>query len=406
MKALFLTNEYPPQIYGGAGVHVEYLTRELSRLMDVDVRSFGGDAGKNEHLTARGFAGHPERFSGAPKQLQGMFTTLERCLDFVGTGLDSDIVHCHTWYTHMAGIWAKLNYHIPLVLTTHSLEPLRPWKREQLGHGYDFSCWVEKTALEMADAIIAVSQGTKADVLQHFKVSPDKIRIIHNGIDTEEFCKKSEKNLIERFGIDFGRPYLLFVGRITRQKGIIHLVNAIPELDPSLQVVLCAGAPDTPEIAEEMRVSVERVSAKRPGVTWIREMVDKPTLIQLYSHAAMFCCPSIYEPFGIINLEAMACEVPVVGSAVGGIPEVVVENETGLLVQLDQLKQSPFEPVSPAAFSQDLATAVNRLAKDPALSRKMGKAGRARVESMFSWRSIAAQTRDLYASLLQEWKKK
>ena len=406
MKALFLTNEFPPQIYGGAGVHVEYLTRELSRLIDVDVRSFGGDAGGNAHLTAKGFPAHPERFSGAPKQLQSVFTTMERCLDFVGTGIDSDIVHCHTWYTHMAGIWAKLNYHIPLVLTTHSLEPLRPWKREQLGHGYDFSCWVERTALEMADAIIAVSQGTKADVLQHVQVSPDRIKIIHNGIDTEEFHKKSESRLIERFGIDLSRPYLLFVGRITRQKGIIHLVNAIPEIDPTLQVVLCAGAPDTPEIAEEMALSVDRVSATRPGVIWIREMVDKPTLIQLYSHAEMFCCPSIYEPFGIINLEAMACEVPVVGSAVGGIPEVVVDEETGVLVKLEQLKQSPFEPVSPPAFSSDLARAINRLAKDPDLCRKMGKAGRSRVEAMFSWHAIAAQTRDLYASLLQEWKKK
>ncbi|MFZ2958669.1 MAG: glycogen synthase [Candidatus Ozemobacteraceae bacterium] len=404
MKALFLTNEYPPEIYGGAGVHVEYLSRELSRLMDVEVRSFGGDAGGSDHLVATGFPARDEMFLRAPQQLKGIFTTLDRCLSFVGAEIDAQVVHCHTWYTHMAGIWAKLNYHIPLVLTTHSLEPLRPWKREQLGHGYDFSCWVEKTAIEMADAIIAVSKDTKGDVLKHFSVNPDKIKIIHNGIDTEEFHKVSSTDCIERFGFDPKKPYLLFVGRITRQKGIIHLVNALPKINKNLQIVLCAGAPDTPQIAAEMKESVERVSAIRPGVTWIREMVDKKTLIQLYSHAALFCCPSIYEPFGIINLEAMAGEIPVVGSTVGGIPEVVVDNETGILVPLQQMQTSPFEPTDPAKFSSDLADAVNRLAGDEALCRKMGKKGRERVENHFSWRAIAEQTRDLYQELVKEWK--
>ncbi|MBF0500344.1 MAG: glycogen synthase [Candidatus Riflebacteria bacterium] len=406
MKALFLTNEYPPYTYGGAGVHVEYLTRELSRLMDVEVRSFGGDAGGNEHLTARGFPAREDDFKTAPKSLQGVFATLDRCLSFAGIGIDAQVVHCHTWYTHMAGIWARLNYHIPLVLTTHSLEPLRPWKREQLGHGYDFSSWVEKTAIEMADAIVAVSKDTKSDILKYFSVDPEKIKIIHNGIDTDEFHKKTESDCIGRFGFDPDKPYLLFVGRITRQKGIIHLVNALPKVDAGLQIVLCAGAPDTPEIAAEMKEDIERVSAIRPGITWIREMVDRKTLIQLYSHAALFCCPSIYEPFGIINLEAMACSVPVIGSAVGGIPEVVTDNETGLLVPLQQMKTTPFEPVDPSKFSDDLAAAINRLACNSGLRESMGKKGRERVEAHFSWRAIAEQTRDLYQSLLKEWDKK
>ncbi|MBF0546292.1 MAG: glycogen synthase [Candidatus Riflebacteria bacterium] len=402
MKVLFLTNEYPPQIYGGAGVHVEYLSKELSRLMDVEVRSFGGDAGGNEHLIARGFKSDEKRFLGAPKNLRGIFTTMERCLDFVGVGLDAHVVHCHTWYTHMAGIWAKLNYGIPMVLTTHSLEPLRPWKKEQLGNGYDFSCWVEKTAIEMADAIVAVSNGTKNDVLKHFNVSENRVKIIYNGIDVDEFKKTSNRDLISRFGIDFTKPYLLFVGRITRQKGIIHLVRAISKINKDFQIVLCAGAPDTPEIGNEMKENVERVSASRKGIIWIPEMVNKATLIQLYSNASIFCCPSIYEPFGIINLEAMACEVPVVASCVGGIPEVVENEKTGLLVNLDQLNVAPFEPVDPQKFSSDLADSINKVTADPKLACEMGKKGRERVEKIFSWKSIASQTKILYENLLRK----
>ncbi|NLI77487.1 MAG: glycogen synthase [Candidatus Riflebacteria bacterium] len=402
MKVLYLTNEYPPQVYGGAGVHIEFLSQEMARLIDVEVRCYGDQDSHEGRLRVKGFQPR-EVYAHAPKELRGVWTTLDRDLGFVGAGVDAQLVHCHTWYTHMAGIWAKLNYGIPLVLTTHSLEPLRPWKREQLGGGYDFSCWVERTALEMADGIVAVSRETKADVLNHFRVPAEKIRIIHNGIDVDTFKKTPDRGLLSRFGLN-DQPYVLFVGRITRQKGIIHLVNAIPRIDPSVQVVLCAGAPDTPEIAREMQEGVDRVSAERGNVVWIREMVDRATLIQLYSHAGVFCCPSIYEPFGIINLEAMACEVPVVASAVGGIPEVVVPGETGLLVKLEQMKASPFEALDPARYAADLATAINELVHDPARRQAMGREGRKRVEDHFSWKSIAAQTLAYYQELTKEKK--
>jgi len=301
----------------------------------------------------------------------------------------------------MAGIWAKLNFGVPLVVTTHSLEPLRPWKREQLAGGYDFSLWVEKTAIEMADAVIAVSHGTRADVKSLFNVKEERLKVIYNGIDTDEFKKVASTEHIKRFGFDPAKPYLLFVGRITRQKGIIHLVNAIRYLNPDIPVVLCAGAPDTPEIEKEMAEGVKSVLKNRSNIHWIREMVDRKTLIELYSHAAVFCCPSIYEPFGIINLEAMACETPVVASAVGGIPEVVVDGVTGKLVKLEQMNESPFEAVKPDEFAHDLAREINALMADPALRDKMAAAGRKRVEDVFSWKSIAHQTVDLYKSLIK-----
>ena len=397
MKTLLLTNEYPPNVYGGAGVHVDYLSRELARLMDVEVRAFGAQDETLEHLRVRGFGIDPARHT-APKPLQSVFGAMDRCVQFNSAGVDADLVHCHTWYTHLGGILAKLNYGIPFVLTVHSLEPLRPWKREQLGGGYDFSLWVEKTALEMADAIIAVSQETKADVLRLFNVDERKIHIIYNGIDLEEYQKVTTTDALVRYGIDPAVPYVLFVGRITRQKGIIHLVNAIQYLHPEMQVVLCAGAPDTPEIAAEMKAAVD--AAQRPGVVWIQEMVNKATVYELYSHAAVFCCPSIYEPFGIINLEAMACETAVVASAVGGIKEVVVHGETGYLVPLEQMGESPFEPLDPDRFARDLAARINELMANPALREKMGRAGRKRAEEKFSWAAIARQTAALYQALL------
>jgi glycogen synthase len=287
-----------------------------------------------------------------------------------------------------------------MVLTVHSLEPLRPWKREQLGGGYDFSCWVEKTAIEMADAVIAVSRGTKEDVLAHFDIPEDRIHIIYNGIDLDEYHPVAETDALSRYGIDPNVPFLLFVGRITRQKGIVHLARAIEHMDPGFQVVLCAGAPDTPEIAREMKEAVDAAQAKHGKVIWIEEMVDKKTVIQLYTHAAVFCCPSIYEPFGIINLEAMACETAVVASAVGGIKEVVVSGETGYLVPLEQMSESPFEPSNPDQFSRDLAARVNELMADPEKRNAMGKAGRRRAEEMFSWNAIARQTKALYEQLL------
>jgi glycogen synthase len=401
MKSLIYTNEFPPNIYGGAGVHVDYLTRELAKLVDVDVRCFGEQAVQQPNLTAKGYPVDKSAYT-CPDKLKGVFSCLQQGLDFNTDGNDADIVHCHTWYTHMAGILSKLNYDIPLVVTAHSLEPLRPWKREQLGGGYDCSTWVEKTAIEMADAVVCVSEGTKADVMQHFNVDPAKLHIIYNGIDPDEYYKQDASEALDRFGIDPELPYVLFVGRITRQKGIIHLVEAIKHMHPGYQVVLCAGAPDTPEIAEEMKVAVNAAKKSREGIFWIDEMVDKTTVIQLYSGAAVFCCPSVYEPFGIINLEAMACETPVVGSAVGGIPEVVVHDETGYLVPLAQSSSSPFSPLNPEAFAKDMAHQINRLMENPERREAFGKAGRQRAIEQFSWASIAQQTQALYQQLIEQ----
>jgi len=405
MKTLFLTNEFPPTIYGGAGVHVEYLSRELARLMEVEVRCFGKE--KREYrldtptLKATGYGLDSSAYT-APKQLHSVFGAIQRGLDWNTTKIDADVVHLHTWYAHMAGIMARLNYGIPMVLTVHSLEPLRPWKREQLGGGYDFSCWVEKTAIEMADAVIAVSHETKLDVLRLFDVPEERVHIIYNGIDLEEYHKVSTTGALEKYGVDPKTPYLLFVGRITRQKGIIHLVNAIKHLAPGFQVVLCAGAPDTPEIGAEMKAAVAAAQEVRPGIVWIDQMVTVPEKIELYSHAAVFCCPSIYEPFGIINLEAMACEVPVVASAVGGIKEVVLPGETGWLVPLAQMEESPFEAVHPGVFSRDLANRINELMANPSMRASFGKAGRARAEQIFGWGAIARQVQALYASLVKK----
>jgi starch synthase len=398
MKALLLTNEYPPNIYGGAGVHIDYLSRELAKIMDVEVRSFGDQKVDSPRLTVRGFGLDTSNFR-SPKNLNSVFGAIRRCTDFNTAGVDADVVHCHTWYTHFGAILAKINYHIPMVLTVHSLEPLRPWKREQLGHGYDFSKWLEKTAMEMADAVIAVSEETKQDVLRLFNVDPKRIRIIYNGIDPEEYYPRTTTGELTALGIDPNKPFVLFVGRIARQKGIIHLVNAIKYLDPGIQVVLCAGAPDTPEIAEEMKRAVTDAQSKHGSVVWVEKMVAKKSVYELYTHAAVFCCPSIYEPFGIINLEAMACETAVVASAVGGIKEVVVDGETGFLVPLEQMTESPYEPVNPDKFSRDLAEKINVLMKDESLRTKFGKAGRQRAVDMFSWSTIAAETKKMYESL-------
>lgn len=399
MKTLFLTNEFPPHVYGGAGVHVEYLSRELAKLMDVEVRAFGDQDLTQGRLRARGFPVDTSSFQ-CPAALKSVFGAAQRAVSWGAAGIDADVVHCHTWYSHLGGILAKLNYGIPLVISVHSLEPLRPWKREQLGGGYDFSCWVEKTALEMADAVICVSRETKQDVERLFAVDPKRLHIIYNGIDPDEYRPDQPMDRITALGIDPSKPYLLFVGRITRQKGIVHLVNAIKYLDPGFPVVLAAGAPDTPEIAAEMKGAVAEAQRTRPDLRWVENMVDKPTVVQLYAHAAVFCCPSIYEPFGIINLEAMACETPVVASAVGGIKEVVVDGETGFLVSLDQMVESPFEAVHPDQFSRSLAARINQLMADPALRQRMAKAGRQRAIEKFSWSAIAAQTKSLYDTLV------
>ncbi|MDB2462762.1 glycogen synthase [Algibacter sp.] len=400
MKALFYTREFPPYVYGGAGVHVEYLAEELAKLIEMDVRCFGDQDVASSNLTVKGFPFDNPVFDGADDKLKSVFKTLSTCIQMNAEPIDADVVHCHTWYAHFAGIVAKLCYGTPLVITTHSLEPLRPWKREQLGRGYDASSWVEKTAIEMADALIAVSEETKEDVLKHFNVDESKVHVIYNGINLQQYITTSETATLDVYGVDKTKPYVLFVGRITRQKGIIHLVNAIKYIDPDTQIVLCAGAPDTPEIGQEMKDAVTEVQKTRDNVIWIDKMVTKEEIIQLYSHADVFCCPSIYEPFGIINIEAMACNTAVVASAVGGIKEVVVHGETGLLIPLEQQTEAPFEPIDPDKFSRDLANGVNTVISDKSLRETMAKNGRKRVEDYFDWIAIAKQVEELYKSII------
>ena len=399
MKTLFYTREFPPYVYGGAGVHVEYLADELSKLMNVEVRCFGDQDSKEGSLSVKGFPYENETFKNADDKLKAVFQTLSTGLHMNADVIDADVVHCHTWYAHFAGIIAKLCYGVPLVITTHSLEPLRPWKREQLGRGYDASSWIEKTAIEMADALIAVSEETKEDVLKHFNVDESKVKVIYNGINLQQYITTTDSSTLDEYKIDKTKPYVLFVGRITRQKGIIHLVNAIKYIDPDTQIVLCAGAPDTKEIGKEMEIAVHEVQKTRNNVIWIDKMVTKKEIIELYSHAAVFCCPSIYEPFGIINIEAMACDTAVVASAVGGIKEVVVHNETGILVPVEQQKEAPFEPIDPDKFARDLANGINKVIADPVLRKSMAKKGRKRVEEHFDWIAIAKQVEELYKSL-------
>ncbi|MDP5093239.1 MAG: glycogen synthase [Polaribacter sp.] len=399
MKTLFFTREFPPYVYGGAGVHVEYLAEELSKLMKVEVRSFGNQDTTEGNLTVKGFPYDNAIFDNADEKLKTVFKTLSTGLHMNADFIDADIVHCHTWYAHFAGIVAKLCYGIPLVITTHSLEPLRPWKREQLGRGYDASSWIEKTAIEMADALIAVSEETKEDVLKYFDVDEQKVKVIYNGINLQQYITTSESETLDEYHIDKTKPYVLFVGRITRQKGIIHLVNAIKYIDENTQIVLCAGAPDTKEIGLEMELAVNEIKKTRKNVIWIDKMLEKKQVIQLYSHADVFCCPSIYEPFGIINIEAMACNTAVVASAVGGIKEVVVHGETGILVPVEQQTEAPFEPINPDKFARDLADGINTVINNPTLRNSMAQKGRKRVEDYFDWVSIAKQTEELYKSL-------
>lgn len=401
MKTLFFTREFPPYVYGGAGVHVEYLASELAKLIEIEVRSFGDQDEQNGTLSVKGFPYENSAFQNADNKLKAILQTLSTNVHMNADIIDADVVHCHTWYSHFAGIMAKLCYGIPLVITTHSLEPLRPWKREQLGNGYDASSWIEKTAIEMADALIAVSEETKEDVLKFFNVDEKKVKVIYNGINLQEYITTSESETLDTYGVNKNKPYVLFVGRITRQKGIIHLVNAIKYIHSDTQIVLCAGAPDTKEIGIEMKNAVTEVQKTRNNVIWIDKMVTKKEIIQLYSHADVFCCPSIYEPFGIINIEAMACNTAVVASAVGGIKEVVVNNETGILVPVEQQNTAPFEPVDPNKFAKDLANGINKLIDNPELRQSMAEKGRKRVEDYFDWISIAKQTEELYKSLIE-----
>ncbi len=403
MKVLILTNEYPPNIYGGAGVHVEYLTKSLAKIMDVEVRCFGDQEVSDGRLEVRGFGVTPGLLDRADAKLKSPLGTIDRCLRFNAMPVDADVVHCHTWYSHFGGVLSKLLYGTPLVVTTHSLEPLRPWKEEQIGRGYRFSSWIESTALGMADAIVAVSEGTKKDVLGCFGVDEKKIHVIPNGIDTDEYARTQKRNALDKYGIPDGLEYVLFVGRITRQKGIIHLLNAVRYINPDAGIVLCAGAPDTREIALEMEEKVKVAKASNRNLFWIQEIVTKQDIIQLYSHAAVFCCPSIYEPFGIINLEAMATETPVVASNVGGIREVVQDGRTGFLVPLDQQQSPPYEATDPDRFARDLASRINALLGDKETRKRFGEAGRKRALE-YSWDRIANTLHGLYTQLAERKK--
>lgn len=399
MRIMVMTNEFPPHIYGGAGVHVEYLSRELAKLASVEVRSFHDQAYVEGGLTVRGTRIETAHFAGCPVPFVSPLKALATCLAFNGQGIDADVVHCHTWYAQFGGVLAKILYDIPLVITTHSLEPLRPWKQEQIGRGYELSKWVEKTAIEMADAVIAVSSSTRDDVLRLFDVAPAKVHVILNGIDTEEYKPVNRPETLRSLGIDVDRPYVLFIGRMTRQKGLYYLLKAVDAIDPAFQVVLCAGDSDTPSLQEELEGMVSELRSRREGVVWIPEMVSRRTTVALYSHATVFCCPSIYEPFGIINLEAMACGTPVVATAVGGIPEVVADGETGFLIDAKLSALPPHDPADADGLAYALAEAINRFAADPELKSRMGAAGRQRVVEQFSWVTIARQTLALYESL-------
>jgi glycogen synthase len=403
VKVLLLTREYPPDVYGGAGVHVEYLARELAGLADVEVRTFGHQDAEAGRLVVRGHGAAAETAGDGEgsQALAPVVRALRVCVSLGTRPTDAHVVHSHTWYTALGGVLASLAHGIPLVVTAHSIEPLRPWKREQLGRGVDISAWAERAALEAAHAVIAVSTEMRRDLLRHYAIPPERVHVIPNGVDTDTYRPASGRARLDRFAIDPARPYVLFVGRISRQKGLLHLIQAIPDLAPEAQVVLCAGAPDTPELARRVEAAIARVQAERPGVVWIPEMVDRATAVELYSHAAVFCCPSVYEPFGLINLEAMACEVAVVASAVGGIPEVVVDGETGLLVPLDVVRHDgAVEPRDPEGFVRALVRALNALLADPALRRTMGVKGRERAEALFSWTAVARRTLALYRSLV------
>jgi starch synthase len=383
LRAAILTREFPPDVYGGAGVHVDFLVRELRRLIDVDVHCMGEP---REGATAH--SEKEDRLAGANSALQVLSTDVA----MTAAVHEADIVHSHTWYANMAGHWAKLLYDVPHVVSAHSLEPQRPWKAEQLGGGYRISSWAEKTAYEAADAVIAVSNGMRADILSSYPALDEgKLHVIYNGIDTDFYRPDPDTSVLERIGVDTSRPYVAFVGRITRQKGVPHLLRAGLAFDPELQVVLLAGAADTPELKAETDALIEQLKAERDGVFVVSEMLPRDEVRRVLTGALAFLCPSVYEPLGIVNLEAMACETAVVASNVGGIPEVVMDGETGIIVAYDA--------ADPDGFERDIAAGVNRLAADPELAATYGRAGRERAVSSFAWDAIAQQTVDLYQSL-------
>ncbi|MEW2612923.1 glycogen synthase [Streptomyces sp. NPDC047880] len=382
MRVGLLTREYPPDVYGGAGVHVEFLARELRPLVDLDVHCWGEGRvdGVRRHRPW-------SALDGANDALRTFSVDLAMTAALEGR----ELVHSHTWYANLGGHLAKLLYGIPHVMTAHSLEPLRPWKAEQLGGGYELSSWAERTAIEAADGVIAVSAAMREDILGCYPaLDPERVHVVHNGIDTSLYLPDHGTDALDRIGLDRTRPYVLFVGRITRQKGVPHLLRAVRDIDPAAQVVLCAGAPDTPEIDQEFRELFGELSAVRDGVFWIPKMLPRPEVIQLLTHAALFVCPSVYEPLGIVNLEAMACGTPVVASAVGGIPEVVDDGTTGLLVPPGD------------GFEAGLARAMDTVLGDPGAARRMGEAGRERAVGEFGWDAVARRTVRLYEEIVKQ----
>lgn len=395
-----LTREYPPDVYGGAGVHVEELARELARLTSVSVDCWGSPRppGGDGAPIVRAHAGWDELDGAAPEL--GALRAMAINLSMTAVSADLDLVHSHTWYANLGGHLTAMIRDIPHVVTTHSLEPLRPWKAEQLGGGYALSSWCEEQGIVHADAVIAVSAGMRDDVIDSYpSVDPERIVVIHNGIDTKVHAPDHDTDVVERHGLDPDAPMIIFVGRITRQKGLPHLLDAVAHLAPAIQVVLCAGGPDTPALGEEVAAAIGRLQEQRGGVVWIEEMLPRPDVVQLLTHSDVFVCPSIYEPMGIVNLEAMACETAVVASAVGGIPEVVVDGESGTLVAFEPGDDAWGSPRDPEGFAVDFAAAITALVDNPARTAAMGVAGRARAQQVFGWDGIAQQTLDLYRTL-------
>ena len=408
MRVDLLTKEYPPFIYGGAGVHVNELAKVLRPLADVRVHAFGGPREPGTEGADDGVTGYPEiaELDGANAALRTFGVDLEMAQGTEGT----DLVHSHTWYANLAGHLAGLLHGVPHVISAHSLEPLRPWKAEQLGGGYALSSWAEKTAYEAASGIIAVSNGMREDILRCYPaVDPERVKVVHNGIDLEAWKHPQGQEAdaqaaatLKRLGIAPDRPTIVFVGRITRQKGLPHLLRACEQLPADVQVILCAGAPDTPEIKAEVEGLVARLREKRTGVVWIEEMLPRPELIAVLAASDVFVCPSVYEPLGIVNLEAMAVGLPVVGSATGGIPDVIVDGETGLLVPIEQVQDGTGTPIDPTRFEADLAERLTTLVTDTEAAKAMGQAARRRVEEHFAWEAIAQRTMDVYNWVLAQ----
>ncbi|HQA22737.1 MAG TPA: glycogen synthase [Rhodoglobus sp.] len=392
MRVDLISREYPPEVYGGAGVHVAELVRALRDRLDVVVRCFGmprDEADVYSYLV-------PPELTSANPSLATLGVDLQIAQDVAG----ADLVHSHTWYANAAGHLAGLLHGIPHVVTAHSLEPLRPWKAEQLGGGYRVSSWIEKTAFEGAAAIIAVSEGMRRDILRSYpSLDEAKVSVVHNGIDLSRWQSVDDPELVRGLGIDPDRPSVVFVGRITRQKGLPYLLRAAALLPPEVQLVLCAGAPDTPEILAEVQAGVAALQAERSGVVWLDTLLSQHELSAVLTQATTFVCPSVYEPLGIVNLEAMACSAPVVGTATGGIPEVVDDGVTGRLVPIEQLQDGTGTPVDPDRFVADLAAALTEVVSDPAAAKRMGEAGRLRAERDFSWRTIAERTTEIYRGL-------